>query len=435
MNKTTLARLICAAVMAGALAGCGGSDKDKAPGGGSATGTLSDSPVAGVHYTTSSGVSGSTNSNGQFQYNPGDTVTFKIGGLTLGQAVASGSQATITPLQLAQAASQLSAEQQQNMVTNLLVLLQSLDSDGDASNGINIPAAVGTALSSAVAAALNLSEEAATFAQSSALSGLVSTAGGSLVSPEEALAHFETQFLQDLAGVYSLDLGDNEFIAFRFNSDGSYIMGEVSEDDDTGQSGIERGRLHWDPRTGEISTSEVTLDTNGEWGLSHIQNERLFFALNGDTLLVKVDFENPNEADEILAFPRLQQSSGIVGAWALQDGEDPARDLDRQQFLFLSNGKYLMLDPVGDDEYGENDPQCGWEGLEYGSYSLSNGVLSSSAIIEDTNDCAGLHDSDSAEYSSFSGVSINHTEGSLSSDGETLLLRINTQAPVAVEAR
>lgn len=52
----------------------------------------------GVSYTTSpSGVSGVTGPNGIYQYNPGDSVTFTLGGLTLGNVTATG---IISPLQL-----------------------------------------------------------------------------------------------------------------------------------------------------------------------------------------------------------------------------------------------------------------------------------------------------------------------------------------------
>jgi hypothetical protein len=44
----------------------------------------SDSAVKGVTYTSSSGIGGSTGTNGEFKYAAGDTVSFKIGNVTLG---------------------------------------------------------------------------------------------------------------------------------------------------------------------------------------------------------------------------------------------------------------------------------------------------------------------------------------------------------------
>lgn len=431
MKPTTLASLLPAALLSLSLAGCGGSDKNSSSTPtGSATGTLTDGPVAGVQYTTSSGVSGTTDSSGHFTYNPGDTVTFKIGNLTLGQVTAQGAAAIITPLQIAQAATGLDEAARATLVTNLLVLLQSLDSDSDASNGITIPAAVSTAINSTVAGSINLNADSATFAANSALSGLVATAGGTLVNPDDALAHFKAQFLKDLAGVYVLDGGDEEFIAIRFNDDGSYIMGEVGTPDDAGQSGIERGAINWNPATGEI-TATVTLDTNGEWGLSHIINERLFFSLNGNNLVITEDFDDESLADQITEFPRLEQSTGIVGTWALTRTEDADVNLGVQQFIFLANGKYLMIDPVGDDDYAEpDDPKCGDAGLEYGHYSFALGVLTASGILTDTNDCAGLRDSDTDDYAVFSGVTLDNTAGTLRDEsGDLDLVHIRTQAP------
>jgi len=92
---------ICLAVAGSlALAGCLGNNNDNsvipaaAP---QLTGILSDSVVKGVAYSSSSGVSGTTAANGEFKYAAGDTVTFKIGNVTLGSvdmaAAALGMQA------------------------------------------------------------------------------------------------------------------------------------------------------------------------------------------------------------------------------------------------------------------------------------------------------------------------------------------------------
>ncbi|MDD5365309.1 MAG: DUF839 domain-containing protein [Gallionellaceae bacterium] len=64
------------------LAACGGGSSSTAS---SLTGTLSDSYVKGVTYTAiPSGKTGSTGANGEFSYVAGDTVTFKLGNVTLG---------------------------------------------------------------------------------------------------------------------------------------------------------------------------------------------------------------------------------------------------------------------------------------------------------------------------------------------------------------
>lgn len=72
-----------------ALAGCVDGGNDAVPVS-QLTGVLSDSNVKGVAYTSSSGVSGTTGSSGEFNYIAGDTVTFKIGAVTLGSVNMSG---------------------------------------------------------------------------------------------------------------------------------------------------------------------------------------------------------------------------------------------------------------------------------------------------------------------------------------------------------
>ena len=89
---------------------------------GPAVGILVDSPVSGVSYKGSSGKSGTTDEQGNFNFNHSDKIEFKLGGLTLGNIP--GSQ-IVTPIEL--------AGDNNNKLQNLLILLQSLDSDSDLS--------------------------------------------------------------------------------------------------------------------------------------------------------------------------------------------------------------------------------------------------------------------------------------------------------------
>lgn len=85
-------------------------------------GTFIDSAVDGLHYKTSSGLSGKTNSQGTFQYRRGDTVEFFAGGISIGSLTA-GELVSVLNLQyFSQAA----------------MLLQALDEDRNPSTGIKI---------------------------------------------------------------------------------------------------------------------------------------------------------------------------------------------------------------------------------------------------------------------------------------------------------
>lgn len=93
-------------------------------------GVFVDSPVGGIKYATPS-QQGVTKADGVFEYLPGETVTFSLGGLVLGSAPG---KAVISPLDMVPDAKDASDQR----VVNLCVLLQTLDQDGDPANGIMI---------------------------------------------------------------------------------------------------------------------------------------------------------------------------------------------------------------------------------------------------------------------------------------------------------
>ena len=67
------------------LSACGGDGADASSPAPAQIGVLSDSYVKGVTYSAApSGKSGTTGTNGEFEYQTGDTVTFKVGSVTLG---------------------------------------------------------------------------------------------------------------------------------------------------------------------------------------------------------------------------------------------------------------------------------------------------------------------------------------------------------------
>jgi hypothetical protein len=101
------------------------------------TGVFIDSAVEGLQYETAT-QSGTTNSLGEYDYLAGETVTFSIGGIVLGSTIAGP---VVTPLSLVPDATSATNP----VVTNIVRLLLSLDSDGDTDNGITISSEVTTA--------------------------------------------------------------------------------------------------------------------------------------------------------------------------------------------------------------------------------------------------------------------------------------------------
>ncbi len=102
-------------------------------------GVFVDALVSGLTYH-SQNLSGSTDSNGSFAYTLGDTITFSIGGITLGST---NGQSILTPIDVSGA-----ADENDQRVINMVRLLQTLDNDGEQSNGIEITTATRMAASS-----------------------------------------------------------------------------------------------------------------------------------------------------------------------------------------------------------------------------------------------------------------------------------------------
>ncbi|MCR9276412.1 MAG: hypothetical protein NXH85_00465 [Pseudomonadaceae bacterium] len=112
------------------------------------TGVLIDAPVEGVGYSTVS-ETGVTNSAGEFRYQTGETVTFTLGSVELGQA-AGASEVTVFDLagvesvpsgidEFYEAMYQPDGQPTPLMrATNIGILLQSLDDDANPDNGISI---------------------------------------------------------------------------------------------------------------------------------------------------------------------------------------------------------------------------------------------------------------------------------------------------------
>lgn len=122
------------------LAGCFDSSSSSSSDPKVRTGTFVDSAVSGLNYQGSRTAASSTDESGQFRYIPGETLSFAIGDLELGTA--EGAE-VLTPLSITEGAS--SAQDQR--VNNKLILLQTLDADGNLNNGIQITDAIRTEVS------------------------------------------------------------------------------------------------------------------------------------------------------------------------------------------------------------------------------------------------------------------------------------------------
>ena len=145
--------LVSWTVVVGALAtlvACGG-------GGGGGTGsavlgTLSSMTVEGVRYESPS-TGGMTNAQGEFQFVPGEDISFFVGDTLLGTAPASASLSLLSlfgglnlPTTNAEASTAVAASISFSRFINLATFLQFVDDDADVSNGIQVPAELHTVL-------------------------------------------------------------------------------------------------------------------------------------------------------------------------------------------------------------------------------------------------------------------------------------------------
>ncbi len=225
-KKNTLLRALIAAGLTSGLVACGGGDSSDSgggenptpPSGSELTGQFVDSPVGGLEYTRSN--SGTeiflTNDNGEFNYQKDETVTFKVGQLTLGSTQGN---ALISPRDLASGEG----------ATNVARVLQTLDDDGDPTNGITISAEVRSKAAKA-ANPRNISETTNLDDIKSEITSLASDSSVTLVSAEDANAHLEETLTSiDGSDVTSCsDKGAKQLVATDFNG---LTLGLISENE------------------------------------------------------------------------------------------------------------------------------------------------------------------------------------------------------------
>lgn len=176
---------------------------------------------------------------------------------------------------------------------------------------------------------------------------------------------------------FATGLGDAQSaIAITFLSDGTYLLGEDgnSAADPTGQDGMERGTYTWDSATGAF-TRATTVNTNGQWGLSH--NPPTNIRVDGDSLLLI-------GPDGLFTLNRAATDGNpLVGGWMASNAGEAGSTV---AITFLADGTYLLAE----DGNSTADPS-GQDGMERGTYTWNSatGAFSSVATV-DTNGEWGL---------------------------------------------
>ena len=158
-------------------------------------GQFIDAPVGGMSYTCSSSngstttTTGTTNSQGQFNYVSGQSCTFTIGNVTIGTISNIPTDSVVTPQDVAGVARSATSSP---AVTTIAQFLQSLD-DGTTNGVITIPSSVTTALSSSSVNQVTLSSSTTGVVSQTVLTNLVQSAGKTLVSANVAASALQQQ--------------------------------------------------------------------------------------------------------------------------------------------------------------------------------------------------------------------------------------------------
>ena len=182
------------------LTGCGGGESNNT----AITGIYLDAKVQGLNYSTAT-QNGKTNVNGEFLYEPGESVVFSLYGQELSTVPG---HSTITPFD--NTSNTLHAD----YVINLLRFLQTLDIDGVPGNGITLPDTASSVMN------VNFNQSMASFESDNSVLLFISqntNVSALSVTAIDAVAHLQTT-IDNVTDSYVLALSGKT--ATSVNTDG-----------------------------------------------------------------------------------------------------------------------------------------------------------------------------------------------------------------------
>ena len=239
-------------------------------------GVFIDSPVEGITYQSGSNAPGTTNAEGMFVYEVGQTLSFSVGGVRLGSLP--DGKSLVTPYDFGVAAE------------NIARLLQTLDADGDHLNGIDLTAA-SAALAGVTFDASGFIADAATF--EAAIQPVLDAAlgaGATLIDAATAIANLDaaldTTFdVAELADrVLVVDLPSEAEIGFM-------VFDPLADAGDSGSSV-------------ELILLSDTLDAGGDGSTTELD-----WSVDENGVLILSD---PLDASFAITIDRLGGSSGVI---------------------------------------------------------------------------------------------------------------------------
>jgi len=228
-------------------------------------GTFIDSAVEGLSYV-SGGQSGTTDASGAFSFEDGQTVRFSVGGIVIGEAKA---EKVMTPVELVVGAE----DETDGTVINIIRFLQTLDDDGDPSNGIRVPQSIRDL---AEGKTVNFEGSEVEFEGEGFFTEI--EVEHPLVSAVSAQAHLRGTLLKSMAGTYSgtYSGSDSGTWIFTLSESGAFTSGSGKSNSDgpftvstSGSSAASSGSfaIGGSTSTGATFTGKITRsgDVSGTW--------------------------------------------------------------------------------------------------------------------------------------------------------------------------
>ena len=295
-------RLWSIATLAIALVACSNNDGGTPASSPVSTGMLVDSPVQGVLYSTRpSGLSGRTGPNGEFQFRPGDIVSFDFKlSPKVSDPPGAFAQPFITPFTIFKRT--MVPDMDDEYPVNLSRYLLALDTT-PGTEVLTFPE--------------NLSVSAPSSFTSPTFEADMAAAGLPLAPRADAIAHLKKQFA--IWGSWSTTPTPAEVLVITFKPDGTFHL--VDDDNPAvpgGNDGIESGTYLWNAATNSF-TYTVTADGDGSGGLSHPGTGPYTFVIDasGNTAVLHL---GPTASHELHLTRLTDTGNPLIGGWGTSDG-------------------------------------------------------------------------------------------------------------------